>query len=145
MVQVYVNAVIGYEQIRPSVIVIIRSRNREVLPVGLKELRGFRNVGKRPVAIIVIEHSRSAFVHGGSAARLNVYADDAGPLASRTKLHIPTYVQIEIAVAVVIEKGCACVEHGSEIRAVDMRLLSDIRERAISIIAVQDVLTVLRD
>src|SRR5689334_24913241 len=102
VVQIHVNPVVGYKQIWPSVIVIVCGRYREILSVRLENLGSFRNVRKGTVPIVVIEHRRAAFVLRGSATRLNVKPNFASPLAAGTELHVPTGIEIEITVAVVI-------------------------------------------
>jgi hypothetical protein len=99
MVQIHVDPVIGYKQIRPPIVVIIRGRYREILPVRLKDLGSFRNVRKRAVPVVVIEHRRTALVYRGGAARLNVKPDFARPLAARPEFHVPTGIEIKKPVA----------------------------------------------
>src|SRR4029077_12526017 len=66
-------------------------------------------------------------------------------LCIRTQRHVAAHVQIEFAVAVVVEEGCARVKQRSELHARDARLVSDIGKCSVAIVVVENVAPELRD
>src|SRR5216683_2966269 len=142
-------AVAGDINVRPAVVVVIKSGNAEgVMPVGLIDAGFGSDIFENAVAKIVIKnifrprqaawaaHHRHAFPHAG------------GPLAGsgrggQIEIDVVGDEQIELAVAVVVNKGAAGAPGFSV--AGNLGFLADVGEGAVAVVVVEDVFAVVRD
>jgi len=67
VVEVGSDSVIGYEEVGPAFVVVVRGADGEVFAIRLEDAGGFGDVGERSIAIVVIEQRRTAFVESLSA------------------------------------------------------------------------------
>ena len=108
----------------------------------------FRDVGKRAVAAIAIEDVRAAGEAQRAARHRNLVVAAVGGLARarrlrRIEVHVVGDEQIEMPVAVVVEKAAA----GAPARAGagDASLLGDVGERAVAVVVIEHVAAPVRD
>src|SRR5258706_10273530 len=109
--------------------------------VRSRDARSLRNVGERAIAVVPIEDvpasgkafgstvSRDAFPHampGGSGQRRRLGIE----------LQVGPHEQIQQSVTVVIDEGAPCAP---ALRSEQSRLFGDVGERAITVIAVKNV------
>src|SRR6266567_2098065 len=135
--------------VRPAIVVVIKSGNAEgVVPVGLIDAGFGGDIFESAVAKIVIKdifrprqatraaHHRHAFPHAG------------GPLAGsggggQIEIDVVGDEQIELAVAVVVDKGAAGAPGFSV--AGNFGFLADVGEGAVAIVVVEHAFAVVRD
>src|SRR5258708_31258732 len=55
-------SVIGDEQVRPAVVVVVGGSHGKVLALLLRDSRGGRYICKRSVAVVVVENIRASFL-----------------------------------------------------------------------------------
>ena len=105
------------------------------------------DIGEGAVAVVVIEDILAALEARRPTCYLNSFVSTSSGLWKRCCLDIEVYVvgdkQIEMAVAVVVEKGAAGVPPC--LRLQQARLLCDIRESSIAVVTVENVLAVVAD
>jgi len=92
----------------------------------------------------VIEHGGAASIGARRATGLNA-GEVAITACAGTESDVATHVEIELAVTIVIEKRGAGMKPGTELHAPDSSLVRDIRESAVAVIVIKDVLAVLGD
>src|SRR5713101_2256871 len=143
VIKIRLDSVIGDEQVGPSVIVVVGGCYRKVQALGLKDFRGLRDIGESAIAVVVIEHIGCSAVDRGSATGGHSVTDGAGALAGGVEVRIAAYVEIQLAVAIVIKKSGAGVEHCTEIRAADTGLIGHVGECAIAVVVIKNILPVL--
>src|SRR5208337_1825284 len=139
VVKVGAQTVIGDEDVRPAVVVVISGADGKILAVRLENTGFFGDVRKRAVAVVVIKSVGATFVRAGRATAGDT-AELAVTLGSGSEGDVATYVEIKFAIAVVIEKSGAGMEPGSRFHARDPGFIGDVGESAVAIIAVERVL-----
>ncbi len=107
------------------------------------DLGRFGNVRERAVAIVVIENVRRSAINGRTATCGDVITNGAVAATAGAKVGIAPNVKVEASVAVIVKKSCACVEYRSEVGTGDTCLLRNIRERAIAVVVVENVVAIL--
>src|SRR4029077_8995083 len=65
-------------------------------------------------------------------------------LAAGQEIAVTAHVEVEVAISVVVEEGGGAVERGAELGRCHTRLGGDVREGPIAVVAIEDVLSVLR-
>src|SRR5439155_603448 len=95
-------------------------------------------IAESPVAIIVIEDVSRALVHAGRTTRARA-ADVAIARTVGFQKDVPANVKIQAAVSVVIKKCCAGMKERPELQARHAGFFRGIRERAVSVVVVQNV------
>ena len=131
--------------IRPAIVIeIVGDGGDGIARAGLQDARLFRNIGERPVAVVVVED-----VHAARQAARAAHHRDALPLAiaglpghrhcSQIQLDVVADEQVKESVAVVIKPGAA----GAPADAVfpQARFLGHIRKRAVAVVVPQNVVT----
>ena len=93
----------------------------------------------------MIEHVWRTAVHRGKAAGQHTEADFAIALARCGEIGVPTDIQVELAVAIIIEECCPRVEHRAELHSVDVRALRDVGKSTVPVVVIQDVFPILGD
>ncbi len=71
--------------------------------------------------------------------------DHAGLLHLRAEIDVAPNIQIELPVAVVVEESRAQVQPRAEVHAIDVRFGGDIGERAVAVVAIEHVRSILHD
>lgn len=93
MIEVGVQAVVGHEQIRPPVVVVVRRAHGEIFALRLVDLGSLRHIAEGPVSIIVIEDVRRALVHAGRTARSS--SADVAVARAILERDVPSDVKIQ--------------------------------------------------
>src|SRR5216684_5914736 len=65
MVEIGIQSVVGHEQVRPAIVIVVGGSHREILTFRLVDPRYRRCVGEGSIAIIVIENVSGTFVNAG--------------------------------------------------------------------------------
>ena len=107
--------IVGDEQIRPAVAVVIEHRDAQRLAGGIADAGLLGHILELAVAQIVIQLRRRALVGFRRAVRLGRAVERAPQIALGGPLHVVGDEQVQLAVAVVIEPGGA----GAEVGVVD--------------------------
>src|SRR5262249_25426839 len=145
MVEKGFDSVVGHEEVRPAIIIVIGGTHREVVALRMIDFHGSGDIGEGPVAVVVIQNRRSARIRLRAATRGNAISDRAGAFTVRAEVSVTAYVKIEAAVAVIVEKCRAGMKCRSEISPRDSRLLGNIGEGSIPIVVIKNVAAILGD
>src|SRR5262245_57724948 len=104
MVEKGFDTVVGHEEVRPAIIILIGGAHREVVALRMIDFHGSGDISERPVAVVVIQNRRRARICLRSATGRNAIPDRAGALTVRAEIGVTAYVKIEAAVAVIVEE-----------------------------------------
>src|SRR6266496_527808 len=143
VVKISFYSIVCDEQVRPSVIVIIRSSHRKVFSFGLKHVHRACNVGECAVGIIVVKSIHTSFV----CARRTAALQTSNIAISRTigiQSDIASDIKIQVAIAIVVEKRGATVKV-SRLFAGNSRLIRHVLKRATAVVVVENISAGLRN
>ena len=150
--------VAGDVDVGPSVVVEIRRRRPHPVgargppvaaderhggrPAGMGDPRLLRDVDERAVSAVAIEDVRAAGESLRPAGHGDLVVAAVGRVAGprrpgRIEVHVARHEQVQMAVPVVVEKAAAGPPAVQRSR--DPGLLGDVRERAVAVVAVEDV------
>ena len=140
--------VVGDVDVGPAVVVEVGDGDGEGVGAdGLPHAGFFGDVGEGAVAVVVVEDVLAALEAGRAAGDLDAFVGAAGGFGERRGLDVEVDVvgdeEVEVAVAVVVEKGAAGVPAGGALGEAGFR--GDVGEGAVAVVAVEDVLAVVGD
>ena len=129
MVQLVRLGVVGHEQVRPAVVVIVEHGDSERFRAGVEDAGVRRDVFERAVAAVVEEPAGLAAIRFRGAVLLLLSVDRAENVQLGRPLHVIADEQIEQAVAVVIEPQRGAAEGLPPAQA---GLVGDVHEGALA-------------
>ena len=115
VIKVGIRAVVGDEKIRPAIVVIVARTDGKVKAVGLVYLLGASNVRESAIAAVVVEHVGAARIYHRPARVHHSVPDIAGSLAVRKEVGITAHVEVQSAIAVVVEESSRAVKGRSKL------------------------------
>src|SRR5216683_2580028 len=138
MVEVGIHAVISDEEVGPSVIVVIGGSHRKILALGLVDTCRRSHVAECAVSIVVVKNCGRALIDAGRTVR--VYVDKVA-VAGAGCVHrdITANVQIQTAVAVIVEKSCASMKRSSRFYPRDSGFVRNIGKGAIAVVVIERI------
>src|SRR5260370_18522789 len=138
MVEVGIHAVISDEEVGPSVIVVIGGCHREILALRLVDTCRRSHVAECAVSVVVVKNCGRTLVNAGRTIRVHV---DKVAVARARCVHrdIAAYVQIQTAVAVIVEESSASMKRSSGFYPRDSGFVRNVGKRAVAIVAIEHV------
>ena len=133
--------VVGDVDIEPAVAVEIIGDDAEPGAVGAGDPGRFGDIGEMTAAVIAIEAIRRRTVGPRPAVVARAGSVGAGLVACEREIQVVRHEQIEIAIAVVVEKGRARAPE----RIAHARVARHIGERPVSVVAKQRIRSEARD
>ena len=103
MIQKIRRPVVGYENIRPAVAIIITTDYTQTLSLRISYTRRHRHIGKCAVPIVMVQQIRHAVIYVRVTVRTNIVPHTA-LIAIEGEIHIPTHKQIKMAVPVIVQE-----------------------------------------
>src|SRR5712691_6791030 len=138
MVEVGIHAVISDEEVGPSVIVLRCGGHREILALRLVDTCRRSHVAECAVSVVVVKNCGRTLVNAGRTIRVHV---DKVAVARAGCVHrdITAYVQIQMAVAVIVEESSASMKRSSGFYPRDSGFVRNVGKRAVAIVAIERV------
>ena len=133
------HAVVGDEDVREAVAVVVVERHAQRLAFQGRNTRFAAHVREGAVAVVVIEDARHRTEFIRPAVDRIVRA--AQDVVANVPIEVAGDEQVQLAVVIVIEK----TRRGGPAAAFDARARRHVRERAIAIVVIEDVVAVTRD
>ena len=138
--------VAGNVNIGPAVVIEVRRhRSKRVMARRLQDAGLLRHVGKRAVAVVVIQDVG----RGGQAARpaihrhalpVAVFSLARGRRVGKAKIHVVGHEEVEPPVFIVVEEAAARVPPGTRAALDEAGLFRDVGERAVAVVVIERVL-----
>src|SRR5258708_8361129 len=129
-------SVIGDEQVRRAVVIVIGSAHGKVLAL-LGDSRGGRYIRKRSVAVVVVENIRGALVSNRRTTR--AYSGEIAVAGAGIQIDVPPDIEIQSAIAIVVKECGAAMKEVARFRTGHSRLVGDVGEGSVPLIAVKNV------
>src|SRR5207249_2329263 len=126
--------VVRQQDVRPAVVVVIENSYSEALGSRIVEIRFLSGILEFPIPEIVPEPRRRTFVRFRSAVGFSCPVERTEKIALDRPLHVIRNHQIELAVAIVINPGCA---GGKFVRSPETRRFRDIGECTVPVVMKQ--------
>ena len=135
--------VVGHEDIRPSVAIVVASHHPEALAVRIGDARLRGDVRKRAVAVVPVQQVGRSLVDIGSAVGLDA-VPGAAPVGLEVEFDVRTHVEVQVPVPVVVQERRAGRERGvTGYRQI--RTDGHVQECPVPFVPVEDVRPVVRD
>ena len=135
--------VVGDEDVRPPVAVVIAPHDPEALAARVRDARLRGNVRKSPVAVVPVEQVGRTLIDIGPAIGLDA-VPDASPVGFEVEFDVHAHVQVQPPVPVVVQERRAGRERGVPGQR-RYRPAGHVPEGPVPLVAIEDVLPVVRD
>src|SRR5262249_1726832 len=103
------------------------------------------DIGESAIAVVVIQRVGRASINGWAATCGYARAYRAVTLAGGTEVRVAANVEIQAAIAVIVEEGRAGMKNGARLGSSHSGFTGQVCEGAVAVIVVKNIFAVLRD